>query len=75
MTPALGRGTPKAYTAPITRTTNPSSGRLSQVPTGGFPLTRAIAVAYSANWGAQVATNRRHLESGYQKGGHVFRLW
>jgi hypothetical protein len=27
-----------------------------KVPTGGFPLTRAIAAAYSANWGAQVAT-------------------
>ena len=51
-----GGARPTTYTAPFTRTADPSSGRLSQVPTGGFPLTRAIAVAYSANWGAQVAT-------------------
>ena len=47
---------PTAYTPPIARTADPSSGRLSQVPTGGFPLTRVIAVAYSPNWGAQAAT-------------------
>jgi len=41
---ALGRGTPNACTAPPIRTADPSSGRLSHVPTGGFPLTRAIAV-------------------------------
>ncbi len=46
----------RSDTAPITRTADPSSGRLRLVSTGGFPLTRAIAVACSPNWGAQVAT-------------------
>ena len=52
----MGKEEVCASTAPITHTVDPSSGRLSQVPTGGFPLTRAIAVAYRANWGAYVAT-------------------
>jgi len=58
-----GGARPMAHTSPITRTADPSSGRLSQVSAGGFPLIRAIAVAYSANWGAQLWTISSTLPS------------
>ena len=46
----------ESHVSPPTRTTLPSSGRLTQLSAGGFPLAREIAVAYNASCGAQLAT-------------------